>query len=86
MAYYKCVRLSKRYTGGMFKLDHVYRSVETENQPAVIDEFGHLRVIGSELRFVVGHWGGPWPHAPEFPIGAYFELVPSAPATAGNNQ
>ena len=83
MAYYKCVALSKRYTGRMFKLGGVYRSVETEKQPAVIDELGHVRVIGSDLRFVVGHWGGPWPAAPEFPIGAYFEIVPSAPAVAG---
>lgn len=82
MPHYKCVRLSERYKGCMFKLDNLYRAIETENQPAVIDELGHLRVIGSKLRFVVGHWGGPWP-APEFPIYAYFEPVPSAPAPAG---
>jgi len=84
MAYYKCVRLSKRYTGRIFKLGGVYRSVETERQPAVIDELGHVRVIGSNLRFVVGHWGGPWP-APEYPIAAYFELVLPAPAAAGES-
>jgi hypothetical protein len=66
----------------MFRLGHVYKAVETEGLPAVIDELGHVRVIGSSLRFIVGHWGGPWP-APEFPIGAYFELVPPAPAAAG---
>jgi len=82
MTHYKCVRLSDRYKGRMFRLGHVYKAVETEGLPAVIDELGHVRVIGSSLRFIVGHWGGPWP-APEFPIGAYFELVPPAPAAAG---
>jgi hypothetical protein len=84
MGYYKCVELSKRYTGRMFKLGGVYRSTETEKQPAVIDELGYVRVIGSNLRFVVGHWGGLWP-APEFPIVAYFEIVPFAPAAAGES-
>jgi len=84
MAYYKCVYLSERYKGRMFKLDHVYKAVEAYNQPAVIDELGHTRVIGTNLRFVVGHWGGPWP-APEYPIAAYFELVLPAPAAAGES-
>jgi hypothetical protein len=82
MPCYKCVALSERYKGRMFKLDHAYRAAEGEKQHAVIDELGHTRVIGSSLRFCVGHWGGPWP-VPEYPIYAYFELVPPAPAAAG---
>lgn len=67
----------------MFKLDHSYRAVDTEKQPAVIDELGHVRVIGNSLRFCVGHLGGPWP-APEYPIYAYFEKVD--PCSASSNK
>jgi hypothetical protein len=67
----------------MFRLNHIYKAVDSENQPSVIDELGHVRVIGSNLRFLVGHWGDPWPGA-EYPIYAYFE--PVDPCSASSNK
>ena len=81
-SYYKCIRIDPGYTGRMFHVDAIYKSVDTENTSAVIDSLGHVRVITSDLRFLVGHRPSnsrltPWR---ELPIFAYF-----APAPAGEN-
>ncbi len=74
-AFYKCIHIGPGltgYTGKMFRVGGIYKSAETENQPAVLDELGHLRVIGKGHRFIVGHLKNrPWP-SPERPIFAHF--------------
>jgi hypothetical protein len=79
MTHYKCIRIEHGYTGRMFHVDGIYQSVDTENTPAVIDDLGHVRVIASSLRFIVGYRPSnltPWI---ELPIFAHF-----APVEAGD--
>ena len=78
--HYKCIGIDCGYASTMFHVNGIYKSVDTENTPAVIDELNRVRVITSDLRFLVGHRPSnltPWR---ELPIFAYF-----APAAAGDN-
>jgi hypothetical protein len=81
MTSYKCISIDNGYTGRMFRVDGVYKSVDLYPTPAVIDDLGHVRVIASSLCFIVGHRPSnltPWR---ELPIFAHF-----APAAAGDSQ
>jgi hypothetical protein len=79
-SHYKCIRIDPGYTGKMFHVDAIYKSVDTENTPAVIDSLGHVRVITDDLRFLVGHRPSNLTSWRELPIFAYF-----APAEADNH-
>lgn len=80
-SHYKCMRIDCNYASTMFRVGGIYKSVDTQNTPAVIDELGRVRVITSDLRFLIGHRPSnlaPWR---ELPILAHF-----APAAAGDSQ
>jgi hypothetical protein len=70
------------YTGKMFRVGGIYKSAETENQPAVLDELGRLRVIGEGCRFVVGHLRNRRWFSQERPIFAHF--IPVADSRHAN--
>lgn len=48
---YRCTRLGPVPTR-MFTAGKSYRHVDGYNQPAVVDDLGHVRVIGNSLSFI----------------------------------